>query len=514
MDISHLFQYSLFGKLFTDSSCPYYIFVIYGIWIGLQNVPRSIYGRIEEYIIEHLYDKDECSLVIPYHVKSFVSGTTRYSKTLYSERFLAVNHYLNTHKTTIFSLIEQMNFENPQWYDETVSGFVLFPSHSQRICIEPELDIYIEVVQEKESQEDSKEKQVQASSSKQMTFRLTKPGKARLSVLSKFVESCVSAYLSYLEEKHKKQTIYEYERSRKDEDGCLSLCFQDSPFHSNKTFDNLFIENKAEIQQSIREFSKHNPNKPEVEARYKRQGIPYKRTYLLHGPPGTGKSSLIKAFLNETGRHCIMVPWSRIKTASEFTHLCRTNHKKLTQKDVILVFEDFDANSSKTIKAREALQQGQKNKSNDKTNEKKEENIVQNAIETIAKMSTLPIEKDDEFTLECVLNTLDGVHELYDAVIVFTTNDIGSLDPAFLRPGRIDQIIRMDLIGPPIIKKMAEHFFQEKSEKIWDINPECKLAPAHVQEVCIRNCQKGIDSCLTELYEQSQLSCSLQNLSA
>lgn len=178
------------------------------------------------------------------------------------------------------------------------------------------------------------------------------------------------------------------------------------------------------------------------------------------------------------------------------------------------MFEDFDANSSKTIKAREALQQDQKNKSNDKTNEKKEENIVQNAIETIAKMSTLPIEKDDEFTLECVLNTLDGVHELYDAVIVFTTNDIGSLDPAFLRPGRIDQIIRMDLIGPPIIKKMAEHFFQEKSEKIWDINPECKLAPAHVQEVCIRNCQKGIDSCLTELYEQSQLSGSLQNLSA
>ena len=504
MDISHLFQYSLFNKFITDSSCPYYFFVIYGFWIILQNIPRSIYGRIEEYMIDLFFDIDECSLVIPYHVKSFVSGTTKYSKTLYSERFLAINHYLNTHKTTIFSLIEQINFENSQWYDDTVSGFVLFPSHSQRVCIHPELDIFIELVQEKEAQEDSKEKQVQASSSKQMTFRLTKPGKSHLQVLSKFVESCVSTYVLYLEEKHKKQTIYEYERCRKDDDGCLSLCFQESPFHSNKTFDNLFFENKDDILKSIREFSKHNPNKKEVEARYKRQGIPYKRTYLLHGPPGTGKSSLIKAFLNETGRHCIMIPWSRIKTASEFTHLCRTHHNKITQKDVIIVFEDFDANSSKTVKAREALQ----TPINDDT-DKKDENIVKNTIETMMKMSTLPIEKEDEFTLECVLNTLDGVHELYDAVVVFTTNDIGSLDPAFLRPGRIDQIIHMDLVGPPIIQEMVEHFFQEKLEKVWDINPEYKVAPARVQEMCIRNCQKGFESCLSELYNQSQLSCSI-----
>jgi chaperone BCS1 len=400
-----------------------------------------------------------------------------------------------------------MNFENSHWYDETVSGFVLFPSHSQSVCIHPELDIYIELVQEKEVQDESKEKQVKASSSKQFTFRLSKPGKAHLSTLSKFIESCVTAYTEYLEDKQKKQTIYEYERSRKDDDGFLSLCFQESPFHSNKTFDNLFIENKCAILKSIREFSKYNPNKKEVEARYKRQGIPYKRTYLLHGPPGTGKSSLIKAFLNETGRHCIMVPWSRIKTASDFTNLCRTHHKKLTQKDVILVFEDFDANSSKTIKAREALQEPVKKDEND-TN-KKEENFLKNTLENMVKFSTLPLEKDDEFTLECVLNTLDGVHELYDAVIVFTTNDIGSLDPAFLRPGRIDQIIHMDLAGPPIIKKMVEHFFQEKSEKIWDIHPNCKVAPAHIQEICIRNCSKGIDAFFDDLYEQSKLSSSL-----
>lgn len=491
--------------------------LLYGIWIVLQHTPRSIYGRIEDYIIELFDNKDECSLTVPYHTKSFVCGTTRYSKTLYSERFLAINHYVKTHKTAIFSLIEQINFEDSRWYDESISGFILFPSHSHRICIHPELDIYIELVQEKEVQEESKEKQIQASSSKQLTFRLTKPGKAHLSVLSKFVESCVTSYLADLEDKQKKQAIYEYERSRKDDDGRLSLCFQESPFHSNKTFDNLFIENKEAIVKSIREFSKYNPEKPAVEARYKRQGIPYKRTYLLHGPPGTGKSSLIKAFLNETGRHCVMIPWSRIKTASEFTHLCRTHHKKLTQKDVILVFEDFDANSSKTVKARDAFKAPDpkdtenKHKDNENKHNENENNVVQNAIETMVKMTTLPLEKEDEFTLECVLNTLDGVHELYDAVIVFTTNDIGSLDPAFLRPGRIDQIVHMDLAGPSIIQEMVEHFFQETSEKVWNIHPECRVAPAHIQEICIR--QGSLDGCFHEL-QDLQTSGSLQNLPA
>ena len=40
---------------------------------------------------------------------------------------------------------------------------------------------------------------------------------------------------------------------------------------------------------------------PESEELYERLGVPYKRNYLLHGPPGTGKTSIIRSIASELG---------------------------------------------------------------------------------------------------------------------------------------------------------------------------------------------------------------------
>ena len=48
--------------------------------------------------------------------------------------------------------------------------------------------------------------------------------------------------------------------------------------------------------------------------KYGIKGYPHKLGLLLHGPPGTGKSSLIKALALHTERHIIDVPLARIKT--------------------------------------------------------------------------------------------------------------------------------------------------------------------------------------------------------
>jgi hypothetical protein len=49
------------------------------------------------------------------------------------------------------------------------------------------------------------------------------------------------------------------------------------------------------------------------------------------------------------------------------------------------------------------------------------ENVVKKTLETM--FLAQPKTCEDVLTLECVLNTLDGIKELYDAVVVFTTND-------------------------------------------------------------------------------------------
>ena len=153
-----------------------------------------------------------------------------------------------------------------------------------------------------------------------------------------------------------------------------------------------------------------------------------------------------------------------------------SNH--ISQGDNILVFEDFDANRSTTVKARENLSKAP-------TTE------IQQVLDLInkdtVKTADLISIKEDELTLECVLNTLDGIKELYDAVVVFTTNDIGSLDPALIRAGRIDRKLEMKLASTPVIKDMLCHYYQipPDSSELACLNEFAgSLAPAKIQELC------------------------------
>lgn len=63
--------------------------------------------------------------------------------------------------------------------------------------------------------------------------------------------------------------------------------------------------------------------------------------------------------------------------------------------------------------------------------------------------------KYDKLDLSGLLNVLDGVVDCPNRILIMTTNHPEKLDPALIRPGRIDKIIYLGYLQPPEAKEVS-----------------------------------------------------------
>lgn len=463
MDLFYIFQASILSKIMNtgsqlDHPVILLLICVYGLYM---NIPMFIKTRFSNLVEEFFADDaNNSSIIIPYHFKRYSGyGQTKgIYRTLYSSRFHAINHHIKKyHMEKIRSITEIINFENSAYIDVNTSDFVLIPRDNQKIVIDEEKQIMLEIIFDSiVENSDDKEKDGVKHAIKKYIYKISKPGQNSLQVLNSFMESLEKEHIN--DSSKGKQLIFEYKKSYKDDEDITTGHFHDSPFITNKCFDNIFFKEKEEFIEFLQPFLSNNQEK------YKKYGKPFKATIMLHGPPGCGKSSLIKSTVEYTKRHCLLVSWAKIKTCSEFMMLFRPikiKNKVYNPEDLIIVFEDFDANNSEILKTRENL------------DTKKRTLVEPDAVVQMKEMKKMyeetlvqPLKmNDDELTLEYILNVLDGIVELNNSIVFFTTNDLESIDPALKRDGRIDKTLHMNYMGKRELETMLSYYYEKPVPK-------------------------------------------------
>lgn len=172
-------------------------------------------------------------------------------------------------------------------------------------------------------------------------------------------------------------------------------------------------------------------------ARYRQLGVPYHRGYLFHGPPGTGKTSLVSALAAHFGMSIYVV------NLTEFNDRTLTTAMNDVAENSMILFEDIDC-----------MRAGSRRE--DRGRSKEEVPARDNKkSETLDRLGV---------TLSGLLNVLDGVHAPDNVIYVMTTNQIEALDPALLRPGRIDYRLFMGHAAESQRLELYRRFFPETTE--------------------------------------------------
>ena len=194
---------------------------------------------------------------------------------------------------------------------------------------------------------------------------------------------------------------------------------------------------------------------------YAQLGIPWRRGYLLHGPPGTGKTSVAYALAGELRLKLCALSLTNPKLNDNVLAdlLQRTPPRSL------ILLEDIDA----FFKARD----------------KQDARI--------------------EVSFSGLLNALDGVGAQEGRIVVLTTNHRDLLDPALIRPGRVDLEIELGNASAQQLQGLLLRFYpdaQAQAALLAADYPHGALSPAQIQKTLIT--ADSLDEALAQLRQAMQ----------
>jgi len=364
-----------------------------------------------------------------------------------NQMYVAASTYLATRVTRLSTSMARIRVSK---LDDYGKGIIVSPEPGQEI-----IDVFEDIQltwrllcrQEERSGSNNQYNDIPNAATKLCSYEL--------SFHKKYKDKILRSYLPYIQDRA---------QSIAAEHGILKLytnnhdCWSPMDLHHPATFNTLAME--PELKQALMDDLARFVKRKDY---YKKIGKAWKRGYLLYGPPGTGKSSLVAAMANYLKFDIYDLELTGVRWNNALRRLLVG-----TSNRSIIVVEDIDC--SLEIKERDVAKGGGWGNSGD----------------------------EEKVTLSGLLNFVDGLWSSCgeERIIVFTTNYKERLDPALLRPGRMDMHIHMGYCRMSGLRVLASNYHDVDDhpffEEIEGLIKEVEVTPAEVAEELMASDDKEI----------------------